>query len=131
MSEELFNFELVTPEKVLVSESVHSVSIAGVEGDMTIFTNHSPLATSIRPGYIDIMSSNKSDRFFLTGGFVQITATEVVVLAEKASLENEVNVDMIDQIIENTKNSMETATDLQKSVLAKKLNDLSIIKNQL
>ena len=131
MSEELFNFELVTPEKVLVSESVHSVSIAGVEGDMTIFTNHSPLATSIRPGYIDIISSNKSDRFFLTGGFVQITATEVVVLAEKASLENEVNVDMIDQIIENTKNSMETATDLQKSVLAKKLNDLSIIKNQL
>ena len=131
MSEELFNFELVTPEKVLVSESVHSVSIAGVEGDMTIFTNHSPLATGIRPGYIDIISSNKSDRFFLTGGFVQITATEVVVLAEKASLENEVNVDMIDQIIENTKNSMETATDLQKSVLAKKLNDLSIIKNQL
>ena len=131
MSEELLNFELVTPEKVLVSESVHSVSIAGVEGDMTIFTNHSPLATSIRPGYIDIISSNKSDRFFLTGGFVQITATEVVVLAEKASLENEVNVDMIDQIIENTKNSMETATDLQKSVLAKKLNDLSIIKNQL
>ena len=131
MSEELFNFELVTPEKVLVSESVHSVSIAGVEGDMTIFTNHSPLATSIRPGYIDIMSSNKSDRFFLTGGFVQITATEVVVLAEKASLENEVNVDMIDQIIENTKNSMETATDLQKSVLAKKLNDLLIVKNQL
>ena len=131
MSKELFNFELVTPEKVLVSESVHSVSIAGVEGDMTIFTNHSPLATSIRPGYIDIMSSNKSDRFFLTGGFVQITATEVVVLAEKASLENEVNVDMIDQIIENTKNSMETATDLQKSVLAKKLNDLLIVKNQL
>ena len=131
MSEELFNFELVTPEKVLVSQSVHSVSIAGVEGDMTIFTNHSPLATSIRPGYIDIISSNKSDRFFLTGGFVQITATEVVVLAEKASLENEVNVDMIDQIIENTKNLMETATDLQKSVLAKKLNDLSIIKNQL
>ena len=131
MSEELFNFELVTPEKVLVSQSVHSVSIAGVEGDMTIFTNHSPLATSIRPGYIDIISSNKSDRFFLTGGFVQITATEVVVLAEKASLENEVNVEMIDQIIENTKNLMETATDLQKSVLAKKLNDLSIIKNQL
>ena len=107
------------------------LAIAGVEGDMTIFTNHSPLATSIRPGYIDIISSNKSDRFFLTGGFVQITATEVVVLAEKASLENEVNVEMVDQIIEKTKNSMETATDLQKCVLDKKLNDLTTIKNQL
>ena len=49
MSEELFNFELVTPEKVIVSGSVSSVSIAGVEGDMTIFANHSPIATAIRP----------------------------------------------------------------------------------
>tara|TARA_A100001011_G_C13958295_1_gene694188 strand:+ start:76 stop:471 length:396 start_codon:yes stop_codon:yes gene_type:complete len=131
MSEELFNFELVTPEKVLVSDSVFSVNIAGVEGDMTIFANHSPLATAIRPGYIDINSTNKSERYFLTGGFVQIISTEVVILAEKASLENEVNVELIDQIIEKTKNSMGTATDLQKSVLAKKLNDLTTIKNQL
>ena len=131
MSEELFNFELVTPERVLVSDSVYSVSIAGVEGDMTIFANHSPLATAVRPGYIDINLSNKSERYFLSGGFVQITATEVVILAEKASLENEVNVEMVDQIIEKTKNSMETATDLQKCVLDKKLNDLTTIKNQL
>ena len=46
MSEELFNFELVTPEKVIVSGSVSSVSIAGVEGDMTIFANHSPICSS-------------------------------------------------------------------------------------
>ena len=87
MSEELFNFELVTPEKVIVSGSISSVSIAGVEGDMTIFPNHSPIATAIRPGYIDINSGSKSERYFLTGGFVQITGSEVVVLAEKASLE--------------------------------------------
>ena len=131
MSEELFNFELVTPEKVIVSGSVSSVSIAGVEGDMTIFANHSPIATAIRPGYIEINSDSKSERYFLTGGFVQITGSDVVVLAEKASLENEVNLEMIDKVINRTKSSMEKATDLQKCVLAKKLNDLTIIKNQL
>ena len=131
MSEELFNFELVTPEKVIVSGSVHSVSIAGVEGDMRIFANHSPIATAIRPGYIDINSDSKSEKYFLTGGFVQITGSDVVVLAEKASLENEVNLEMIEKIINRTKSSMEKATDLQKCVLAKKLNDLTIIKNQL
>lgn len=131
MSEELFNFELVTPEKVIMSKSVYSVSISGVEGDMTIFANHSPIATAIRPGYIDINLNGKSERFFLTGGFVQITSIDVVVLAEIASLENEVNLEMIDKIINRTKSSMEKATDLQKCVLSKKLNDLTIIKNQL
>ena len=131
MSEELFNFELVTPERVLVSDSVYSVSIAGVEGDMTIFANHSPIITAIRPGYIDINSDSKSERYFLTGGFVQITGSDVVVLAERSSLENEVNLEMIDNIINRTKSSMEKATDLQKCVLSKKLNDLTIIKNQL
>ena len=131
MSEELFNFELVTPEKVILSGSISSVSIAGVEGDMTIFPNHSPIATAIRPGYIDINSGSKSERYFLTGGFVQITGSDVVVLAEKASLENEVNLEMIDKVINRTKSSLEKATDLQKCVLAKKLNDLTIIKNHL
>jgi F-type H+-transporting ATPase subunit epsilon len=131
MSEELFNFELVTPEKVIVSGSVSSVSIAGVEGDMTIYSNHSPIATAIKPGYIDINSDSKSERYFLTGGFVQITGSDVVVLSEKASLENEVNLEMIDKEINRTKSSMEKATDLQRCVLSKKLNDLTIIKNQL
>ncbi len=131
MSEELFNFELVTPEKVILSGSVSSVSISGVEGDMTIFANHSPIATAIRPGYIEINSNIKSERYFLTGGFVQITGSDVVVLAEKASLEKDVNLDMIDRVINRTKSSMEKAANLQKCVLAKKLNDLIIIKNQL
>ena len=46
MSNALFNFELVTPEKVLMSDSVSSVSVSGVEGDMTVLANHSPIAVS-------------------------------------------------------------------------------------
>ena len=54
MSNALFNFELVTPEKILMSDSVSSVSVSGVEGDMTVLANHSPIDTSLRPGYVDI-----------------------------------------------------------------------------
>ena len=57
MSEDRFNFELVTPEKVLVSREVESVCIPGVEGDMTILANHSALATAIRPGYLKVQES--------------------------------------------------------------------------
>ena len=131
MSNALFNFELVTPEKVLMSDSVSSVSVSGVEGDMTVLANHSPIATSLRPGYVDININGKTERFFLTGGFIQITPDEVVVLAESASSEEDLNSEMIDNVIEKTKSLMENASDLQKCVLAKKLNDLTNIRNQL
>ena len=131
MSTALFNFELVTPEKILMSDSVSSVSVSGVEGDMTVLANHSPIATSLRPGYVDINTNVKTERFFLTGGFIQITSDEVVVLAESASSEEDLNSEMIDNIIEKTKSLMENASDLQKCVLAKKLNDLTNIRNQL
>ena len=131
MSNALFNFELVTPEKILMSDSVSSVSVSGVEGDMTVLANHSPIATSFRPGYVDINTNGKTERFFLTGGFIQITSDEVVVLAESASSEEDLNSEMIDNVIEKTKSLMENASDLQKCVLAKKLNDLTNIRNQL
>ena len=131
MSTALFNFELVTPEKILMSDSVSSVSVSGVEGDMTVLANHSPIATSLRPGYVDINTNGKTERFFLTGGFIQITSDEVVVLAESASSEVDLNSEMIDNVIEKTKSLMENASDLQKCVLAKKLNDLTNIINQL
>ena len=131
MSDELFNFELITPSKVLISESVNSVSIKGVEGDMTIFANHSPIATALRPGYLNISVNNRSENYFVTGGFVQIIGDEVVILAENATLENEVSLELIDHTINKTKNLMENASELQKCVLAKKLNDLTIIKSQL
>ena len=131
MSNALFNFELVTPEKILMSDSVSSVSVSGVEGDMTVLANHSPIATSLRPGYIDINTNGKTERFFLTGGFIQITSDEVIVLAESASLEEDLNSEMIDNVIKKTMSLMENASDLQKCVLAKKLNDLTNIRNQL
>lgn len=131
MSNALFNFELVTPEKILMSDSVSSVSVSGVEGDMTVLANHSPIATSLRPGYVDINTNGKTERFFLTGGFIQITSDEVVVLAESASSEEDLNSEMIDNVIKKTMSLMENASDLQKCVLAKKLNDLTNIRNQL
>ena len=98
---------------------------------MTIFANHSPIATALRPGYLNVVLNNKSENYFVTGGFVQIIGDEVVILAENATLESEVSLEMIDQTINKTKNLMENASELQKCVLAKKLNDLTIIKSQL
>ena len=131
MSEDKFNLELVTPEKILVSGQVESACIPGVEGDMTVFPNHSALATSIRPGYLEINESGKSETYFLAGGFVEISQKEVIVLAEQAMLKSDVSVEILSELIRKTEGALEHALELQRCVLAKKLNDLMSIQDQL
>ena len=131
MAENKFNFELVTPEQVLVSGEVQSVSIPGVEGNMTVLADHAPVATAIKPGYLEVQETGKSERYFLSGGFVEISQKEVIILAETAVLSSELSSDIIAKLIEKTEKSLENASELQGYVLAKKLNDLTSIQNQL
>ena len=131
MTENEFNFELVTPEQVLVSGEVQSVSIPGVEGNMTVLPDHAAVATAIRPGYLEVQETGKSERYFLSGGFVEISQKEVIILAETAVLGSELSSEIIAELIEKTEKSLENASELQGYVLAKKLNDLNSIQDQL
>ena len=131
MAKNKFNFELVTPEQVLISGEVQSVSIPGVEGNMTVLADHSPVATAIRPGYLEVQETGKSERYFLSGGFVEISQKEVIILAEMAVLGTELSSHIIAKLIEKTEKSLENASELQGYVLAKKLNDLTSIQDQL
>ena len=131
MAENKFNFELVTPEQVLVSGEVQSVSIPGVEGNMTVLADHAPVATAIRPGYLEVQETGKSERYFLSGGFVEVSQKEVIILAETAILGSELSSNIIAELIEKTEKSLENASELQGYVLAKKLNDLNSIQDQL
>ena len=131
MAKNKFNFELVTPEQVLVSGEIQSVSIPGVEGDMTVLPDHAPVATAIRPGYLEVQETGKSERYFLSGGFVEISQQEVIILAETAVLGAELSSDIVGELIAKTEKSLENASELQRYVLAKKLNDLNSIQDQL
>ena len=131
MAENKFNFELVTPEQVLVSGEIQSVSIPGVEGDMTVLPDHAPVATAIRPGYLEVQETGKSERYFLSGGFVEISQQEVIILAETAVLGAELSSDIVGELIAKTEKSLENASELQRYVLSKKLNDLNSIQDQL
>jgi F-type H+-transporting ATPase subunit epsilon len=131
MAENKFNFELVTPEQVLVSGEIQSVSIPGVEGDMTVLPDHAPVATAIRPGYLEVQEIGKSERYFLSGGFVEISQQEVIILAETAVLGAELSSDIVGELIAKTEKSLENASELQRYVLSKKLNDLNSIQDQL
>jgi F-type H+-transporting ATPase subunit epsilon len=80
-----FKFEFVSPERLLVSGEVEQVLVPGAEGDMTVLAHHAPLLTTLRPGLLDIgFPSGEHQRFFIRGGFAEVGASGLTVLAETA-----------------------------------------------
>ena len=78
-------FELVSPERLLISADVDMVVIPGSEGDFGVLPGHAPLISSVRPGVIRIHDQGQvSDRIFIKGGFAEVTPEGCTVLAEEA-----------------------------------------------
>ena len=82
---EAFTFELVSPERLLVSEQVESVVIPGTEGEMTVMANHSPVMTTVKPGVVTVTAAGgRSERYVVFGGFADILPSGCTLLAESA-----------------------------------------------
>ena len=82
---EPFSFELVSPEKLLLSEDVEMVVVPGAEGDFGVLIGHAPLISSLRPGVIGTYNGDKVEkRIFVAGGFAEVTGERCTVLAEEA-----------------------------------------------
>lgn len=81
------HFELVTPEKLVRSESVHMVVVPGTEGDFGVLEGHAPVMSVIRAGELTVYSgpSTVAARIRLDGGFAEINERGLTVLAEDAS----------------------------------------------
>ncbi len=78
-------FELVSPEKILVSEEVDMVVVPGTEGYFGVLPGHAPLISSIRPGTIDVYEGKTiAERIFVAGGFAEVTNKRGTVLADEA-----------------------------------------------
>jgi F-type H+-transporting ATPase subunit epsilon len=85
-------FELVTPERLLVSEEVDMVVVPGTEGNFGVLPGHAPLISTIRPGTVDIYSGNTiTERIFVVGGIAEVTPERCTVLADEALPPDELN----------------------------------------
>ena len=82
-----FSFELVSPERLLSSGQVAMVVVPGAEGDFAVLPGHAPMMSTIRPGIIEVYAtegSTPSARYEIDGGFAEVTADGLTILAEKA-----------------------------------------------
>jgi len=80
-----FKFELVTPERMALSQDVNEVVVPGLEGDFTVLPGHAPVVSALRPGILDVtLPDARTARIFVKGGFAEVDAEHLTVLAERA-----------------------------------------------
>lgn len=82
---ELFQFELVSPERQLLSEQVLEVIVPGAEGEFGVLKDHSPFMSTVKPGILKVRRESGSlDEYFVRGGFADVALGGLTILAEHA-----------------------------------------------
>ncbi|PWE32141.1 ATP synthase F1 subunit epsilon [Maritimibacter sp. 55A14] len=97
---DMMQFDLVSPEKRLASFEASAVTVPGSEGDMTAMPGHMPVLTTLRPGLVRVTSDKGQTDYVVTHGFVEVTATSVSVIAEKAFTREGVSKEELNAVLE-------------------------------
>ncbi len=128
-----FAFELVSPEKLLVSGEASSVLIPGTEGYFEVFANHAPFMSTIMPGVIEVkMANGEASRYVVFGGFADVSPNGLSVLAEYAVNANDLDKDEIAKRIQDAKEDVADAKDDQaKSAASDYLDQLTTLQGAL
>ncbi len=104
-----FKFELVSPERLVLSADVDQVDLPGSEGDFGVLAGHAPFLTTLRPGVITVRQAGNANRIFVRGGFADVNASGLTVLAERAIPVSELKADHIAAEIRNAEEDVADA----------------------
>src|ERR1044072_7160821 len=91
INEFMLNLEIVTPEKMVLSESVDSLTVPTASGEIGIMTNHAPLISSLRAGILSYTRGGATEKLVISGGFVEVSADNVSIMADIAEESAEVD----------------------------------------
>ncbi len=105
-------FELVSPERVLMSEDIEQAVVPGSEGEFTVLPGHSPVISTLRPGVLTVTSEgNKVRRLFVKDGFAEVKPEQLVVLAQEALDIDELGPEQIAEELKAAEAALEAAHD--------------------
>jgi len=79
-----FKFELVSPERILLSIDAEQVVVPGSEGDFAVLPGHAPVIATLRPGVLDVRAGGARKRLFVKSGFADVDPGRLTVLAQRA-----------------------------------------------
>ena len=122
-------FDLVSPERLLLSRAVDMVTVPGSEGYMGVMAGHAPLVSTLRCGMIDVNIDGKDDRYFIRGGFAEIGPAKITVLAEEAVPMTELDLAVLDQRIADAQDDEIAAkSDGERLKASQMVDDLKLVR---
>lgn len=129
---ESFPFELVSPERLVLSQDVTEVRIPASDGQMTIMKDHAPTMTTVKPGVVFVKLADGSDEtIFVDGGFADINANGLSLLAEVAMPSSEMDGDTLSKHISAAEEAAASADGELQDIAALRLADLVQAKSDL
>jgi F-type H+-transporting ATPase subunit epsilon len=127
-----FQFDLVSPERMLASFKATRAQIPGMEGQFTALPNHSPFVTTLRPGYLEVTGADGAvTTYLVTGGFAEVAPESTSVLAERALPSEEVRPELIADLETEAQSALEHATDETRTAAAQRVNDVRQLAAQV
>jgi len=122
-------FDLVSPEKLLLSAQADMVTVPGTEGYMGVMAGHAPIVTTLRAGMIDVNADGRDDRYFIRGGFAEIGPAKITVLAEEAVPMTELDLAVLDQRIKDAQeDELAAGNDADRLRAAQLVDDLKLVR---
>ena len=103
--------EIVSPERLVISQQALSVTVPGTEGYFTVVGEHAPLMSTLKPGFITVTDmSNVAHVFYVRGGFADVAPTGLTILAEEARPVAEFDRNEIEALIASGMTALQAAT---------------------
>ncbi len=131
---ETFQFDLVSPEELLMSDPAEQVTVPGADGQFTVLKGHAPFLSTLKPGILDITAEDgSSQRIYVRGGFADVNTGSLTVLAEQAMPMEEVNAEIMAQQVSDAQEDLADAGDdaEKRAIAQKRLDDLKDIQRWL
>ncbi|MES2665826.1 MAG: F0F1 ATP synthase subunit epsilon [Pseudomonadota bacterium] len=119
-------FDLVSPERRLASVQATEVQIPGADGDLTAMEGHTPTITTLRPGILKAVGTDGAKSYVVTGGFAEINASSVSVLAERAIPLDEATPALLDALVAEARDLAAASPD--RDLGDKLVNDMLALK---
>jgi F-type H+-transporting ATPase subunit epsilon len=115
--------EIVSPERLVMSEQVSSVTVPGTDGYFTVMGDHAPLMTTLKPGFVTAVTGAGSSQFYVRGGFADISPAGLTILAEEAREGADFDRSEIQALIAERQQQLDAAsTPEEKSALQHELD---------
>jgi F-type H+-transporting ATPase subunit epsilon len=126
---ENFNLEIISPDQTLFNSEVRETVIPAYEGAMTILKDHISLITFLRPGFIEVESNNKVEKFYIEDGTVEFFNNKLLILSSSAIQVENLTKENIKKMLEDAKILLQKSEikDKERYILSYKVDALQEI----